>query len=58
MKMINVTALVGYLFWDCGLFILALDNEEDKVPAEESKQRVDSLIHRAAVLLCPAWQSS
>ncbi len=38
--------------------MLCLDNEEDKEPVEESKQRVDSVIHRAVVLLCPAWQSS
>ncbi len=42
------------LFWGCSLFILSLDNKEDKEPAEASKQRSDSVIHRAVVLLGPA----
>lgn len=51
--MLNVTALVGYLFWDCGLFILVVDNAEDKEPVEESNQKTDSLIHRAVVCVQP-----
>lgn len=54
----NVMAAVGYLFGGCGLFILCADSEEDKEPVEESKQKPDSVMHRAAGLLCPAWQSS
>lgn len=56
--MINVTAVMGYLFQGCDLLILHLDNEEDKESVEESEQRVDSVIHTAVVLLGPAWQIS
>ena len=36
----NVTALVGYLFWGCGLFILVVDEDEDKEPIEVSNRRL------------------
>ena len=40
LKIINVTALVGYLFWGCGLFTLGVDDAEDKEPVDASTQRV------------------
>lgn len=52
-KMANVTALVGYLFWGCGLFNLVVDNAEDKEPVEESKQKADSPINRAVICVQP-----